>query len=231
MPTYNEIGFDILELLKGNQISDDVDISMEHILYHVNNQRALFLRNEFNKSGRKLDAHLIQDLGCLEITEVDAAECCSVSTGCVVLRTVKKVPPFIELHNGPAITYVGPVKKLSQPFPLVAQAKVPYIGANKYTRNDIHATLLNDYIYLIIHDPTLQGIEYINVRGIVANPNDLLEFKSDTAGTPCFSYDDEYPINNWMLPYLKQQILAQFGMSLQAPKDDDNNAKDNMSQA
>lgn len=229
MATYNEISFDILEILKNNQISDDVDISLEHIMYHVNNQRALWLRNEINKSGRSIDSHIIQDLGCLEITEVDAAECCSITSDCIALRTKKKLPPFIELHNGPAVTYVGPVNKMDQPFPLISQGKAPYILHNKFTGNNLYAVLLNDYIYLLTKNPIYQGIDYINVRGVVADPNDLLDFRCDSEDTPCFSYEDEYPINNWMIPYIKEQVLQQFGMSLQIPKDNDNNAKDNNS--
>jgi hypothetical protein len=229
MASYNEIAFDILELLKNNQISDDVDISLEHILYHLNNQRALWIRNEYNKPGRKIDQHLIQDLGCIKIIEVDAAECCTISSDCIALRTEKKIPALIELHSGPALERVGPVNKLEPPYSLSSSNVASYKKYNKYTGNDIQALLLNDYIYLIIPNPLQQNLEYINVRAVIANPADWINFKCDSTGTNCFSYDDEYPINNWMIPYIKEQILAQFGMSLQIPKDEDNNAKDNLS--
>jgi len=231
MATYNEVAYDIIELLKSNQISDDVDISLEHVLYHVNNQRALWIRNEYNKPGRKIDQHLVQDLGCLEVVEVDAAECCSITTDCIALRTKKKIPALIELHNGPALIRVGPVNKLAAPYSVTTGTVSNYRKHNKYTGNDIQAVFLNDYIYLVIPDPELQGLQWINARVIIANPADMVDFRCDSAGTPCFSYDDEYPINNWMLPYIKEQILQQFGMSLQLPKDNDNNAKDNVSQS
>jgi hypothetical protein len=231
MATYNEIAYDIIELLKNNQISDDVDISLEHVLYHVNNQRALWLRNEYNKPGRKIDQHLVQDLGCLKIIEVDAAECCSISTDCIALRTEKKIPALIELHSGPALQRVGPINKFALPYPVVTGVVATFNGHNKYTKHMLQAVFMNDYIYLIIKDPALANLEYINVRAIVANPADMAQFKCDLNGTACFSYDDEYPINNWMIPYVKEQIIQQFGMSIQLPKDNDNNAKDNLSQS
>lgn len=229
--TYNQIAFDILELLKNSQISDDTDISLEHILYHVNNQRALWLRNEYNKPGRKIDQHLIQDFGCLLLIEVDAAECCTITTGCTVLRTEKKIPALIELHSGSALMRVGPVNKLAAPYSITSGTVASYRKHNKYTGNDIQAVFLNDYIYLIIPNVMYQGLDYINVRGVVADPADMINFRCDSEGTPCFSYDDEYPINNWMIPYIKEQVMAQFGMSIQIPKDNDNNAKDNLSQS
>tara|TARA_R100001463_G_scaffold42850_4_gene89601 strand:+ start:6987 stop:7679 length:693 start_codon:yes stop_codon:yes gene_type:complete len=229
MATFNEISYDILEILKNNQISDDTDISLEHILYHVNNQRALFLRNEYNKPGRKIDPHLISDLGCLKLIEVDAAECCSVDIGCIALRTEKKLPALLELHSGPAIQRVGPVNKLDTPYSVTTGTVSSFRKYNKYTGNDIQAVYLNDYIYIIASTPADQGIQYINARVIAADPSDLLDYRCDSTSTPCFSFDDQYPINNWMIPYIKEQILKQFGMSLQIPKDDDNNAKDNIS--
>jgi hypothetical protein len=229
MATYNQIAFDILEILKNNQISDDVDISLEHILYHVNNQRALFLRNEYNKPGRKIDQHLVQDFGCLKLVEVDAAECCSVELGCIALRTEKKIPPLLELHNGPALVRVGPVNKLASPYSVVDPNRVSFNKHNKYSGSDIQIVLLNDYLYVVTDNPVYQTLEYINARGVVANPEDMQNFKCDLNGTACFSYDDEYPINNWMLPYAQEQILQKFGVSLQMPKDNDNNAKENIS--
>ena len=230
MSTYNELCFDILSLLKNSQISDDTDISLEHILFHVNNQRSLWLRNEYNKPGRKIDQHLVQDFGCLEIEAVPAIDCCQISSDCYQLRTKKKIPQLLELHNGPALTRVGPANRLLTPFHVIQLEQAPFTTHNKFTSNDIKALLMNDYIYLIIPSACQQGIEFINVRGIVADPKSMLEFRCDDSGLPCFSYDDEYPVNNWMLPYIKTEILKQFGVSTQIPKDSDNNAKDNVNQ-
>ena len=207
MATFNEISYDILEILKNNQISDDTDISLEHILYHVNNHQAIFLK----------------------LIEVDAAECCSVDIGCIALRTEKKLPALLELHSGPAIQRVGPVNKLDTPYSVTTGTVSSFRKYNKYTGNDIQAVYLNDYIYIIASTPADQGIKYINARVIAADPSDLLDYRCDSTSTPCFSFDDQYPINNWMIPYVKEQILKQFGMSLQIPKDEDNNAKDNIS--
>lgn len=229
MATYNELAYDVLEILKNNQISDDVDISLDHILFHYDTQRALWVRNEYNKPGRHIDPHLIQDLGCLKIIEVDAAECCSVNLDCIVLRTEKKLPPFLELHSGAAVTRVGPVHKFKTPFVLTTLNQIPYIGVNKYSNNLIYVVFKNDYLYLFSQNTLSNLIEYINVQGLLANPRDAISFACTTEGTPCFSYDDEYPINNWMIPYVKEQVLNQFGMSLKIPKDSDNNAKDNIS--
>ena len=228
MATFNELVYDIMELVRGQQLSDDTDLSRRNIAYHIANQRALWLRNEYNKPGRKIDPHLEQDLGCLTLEEVDAADCCNITTGCTALRTVKTIPALLELHSGPAITRVGPVNKLSTPFSFDDYHKAVYSVHNKYSSKESISFLLNDYIYLIIQDPALQTLDYINVRGVFSNPEDLKDFSCDVTENGCFSYDDEYPINNWMIPYIKEQVLNQLGASLQTPKDDANDAKEDL---
>jgi len=230
MASYNEIAFDILELLKNSNISDDTDISLEHILFHVNVQRALALRQEYSKPGRKIDQHIVQDFGCLELEEVPSIDCCDISSDCYQLRTKRKIPQLLELHSGSALTRVGPANRLKPPYHIISLEQAPFTTANKFTGNEIKALLLNDYIYVIIPDVNQQGLQYINVRGVLSNPTALEGCECDCTGESCFSYDDEYPINSWMLPYIKEQILKQFGVSLSIPKDTDNNSKDNVNQ-
>ena len=226
MATFNELIFDIMETMRGNKVSDDTDLSERNIVYHLNNQRALWLRNEYNKSNRKIDPQIEQDLGCLKIVEVDAAECCTVDLGCTVLRTELQIPNLLELHSGPAVTRVGPVHKLEKPFNFMEYNQAIYASAGKYSGRVTVAFLLNDFIYMIIKDPAYQNLEYINLRGVFTSPTDLIAFQCDEGA--CFSYDDEYPINSWMIPYIKEQILNQFGMSLQIPKDTTNDAKEDL---
>lgn len=224
MATYNELAYDILELLNNGNISDDEDTSIEHIIYHFNLQRALWIRNEYNKPGRTIDPQLEQDLGCLELEEVDSAECCEIKSGCIVLRTIKKIPNIIEFHDKTGITRIGPVSKIKIPFNFDSYNKAILSSYNKYYKG-VFAYLMNGHIYLIITDPKYNLIDYINVRALLSNPEDVKTFLCEDGS--CFSYDDEYPVNTWMIPYLKEQVLQQFGMSIKLPKDDSNDANDN----
>lgn len=228
MATLNEITYDILETLRNNQISDDVDIDKSQIVYHINNQRALWIRNEYNKPGRKMDPSLIQDFGCLKLIEVDSAECCEVSTDCIVLRTEKKLPNFIDFHTGPAITRVGPVNKINVPFNFVNREMAILSVYNKFAKG-VFAFWQNNYIYIIVTNVDLTFLEYLNVRGVVEDPTKLADFKCANSEDACFSYDTEYPISNWMLPYIKEPIMVQLLNTLKIPKDITNDADENLS--
>ena len=218
--TENEIVYDILETVRQHQVSDDIDIDRRNVMFHVNNQRALWIRNEYDKPGTQIDHNLIQDLGCLELTTVDAAECCdeSIIVGCSVLRTVKQIPNTIEFRSLTGITRVGPIHKQKLPFSFMPYNRVQFSTDEKYGKSIIQAFLLNNYIYLITPDVATSMIDYINVQGIFEDPREAEGF-CDAEGNSCYSADDKFPLNRWMYAYFKQNILQELIQSLNVPKD------------
>lgn len=228
MITFSQLIFDTLELLKGYKIPDDVDITEPLVMFHLNTQRALWIRNEYNKPGRSIDPEVEQDLGCLELEEVDSADCCNIETECYALRTKKKIPSLIELHDKTGITRVGLPDKLSLPFTYTSYNKVIYSLHNKYAKNQVYAFLLNGYMYIITNNLQYKLIDYINVRGIFENPMDLAEFKCGE--NSCFSLEDNYPIKSWMIPYIRAEVVKALSGGLAIPKDSSNDANDKITE-
>lgn len=229
MITFSKLIFDTLELLRANKIVDDTNLAERQIMFHWASQRALWIRNEYNKPGRSIDPEVEQDLNCLELIEVDAAECCEVELGCIVMRTKHKIPSLLELHDKVGITRVGPPNKFKLPFSFTSINKAIYSLSNKYSKNQVYAVLLNGYIYLLSNNHTLLLLDYINVRGVFEDPMDLQAFKCEN-GNNCFSLDDRYPIKSWMIPYIREQVLNQLGVALKIGKDDSNDAQEKIIQ-
>lgn len=225
--TLNELVFDVLETVRGNHIIDDVEIDERQVKALWNQQRALWLRQEYNKPGRLIDENVVQDLGCLELEVADPADCCEVETGCTVLRTKNVIPKTIEFHDGTGITRVGPVNKVKYPFSFVTYDQAIYAGNGKYNKTAIFAYLLNGRIYLKTSTAIAILMEHINVRGVFENPKDASQFVT-CDNKPCYSDDDQYPINAWMIPFMKERVIQQLLMGLQIPKDDSNDANENL---
>ena len=226
--TENQIIYDVLELVRGNHVQDDVDIDGRQIMFICNNQRHLWIRNEYNKPGRQIDHHIEQDLGCVKLIEVDAAECCdtSLATGCIILRTEKQIPNTIEFHKGTGITRVGPIKKVDVPLSFIPYNRAQFFGDDKYGGVIVQAFLLNGYIYLITPTTQSQFLEYINIRGVFETPADAANF-SKCDGASCYDPAvDAYPIQGWMYAYLKEQILMQLTRSTQTRKDTHGDSQD-----
>jgi hypothetical protein len=75
----------------------------------------------------------------------------------------------------------------------------------------------------------LDYLEKINIRGVFENPSELAEFVACN-NQPCYTDDDEYPINQWMLPYIEAEVIKKFINTLQLPVDNTNDAKSTGSQ-
>jgi len=224
--TESQVVFNILSRIKP-YLSDDTDVSYRDVAFEIANQRALLIRNELNK-GRTIDSDLIQDLGCVEVQPADPAECCEVSTGCKVMRTVKKIPTTIELHNSDAITRIGPVNKTLKAFSKTTFDGAKWVGNGKYTKDEIWAYRYNNYVYLVSNNDKHKFIDMINVAGVLENPEDAAEFTNcANGGGACFSSEDEYPIKTWMYTYIVGNVIKMFVQKYNLPADILNDNQDN----
>lgn len=210
-------------------VSDDNAVDERLLKAFIHRTRALFVRNELNKSHRTVDASLIQDLGLVELEAVDDF----VPSGLTnishkVLRTVNTIPRALELHTKQAFTYVGPLSQTSKGFKMVDIANVPYVGKGKFNRTFMYAFIMNDRIYIIgdCNNPAFKGLKYINVKGVFENPEDAAKFYRPD-GTPCYSDSEEYPLPAYMWLYIKRSILEtdlrQFYVPIEDPVNNANN--------
>ena len=227
MKTLNEYVYDLLELYRGS-ITDDINLDKRQVESWIIDQRALWLRNELNKN-RTIDDNLVQDLGCVELEISDSSDCCSVSTGCTVLRTKNIIPSTIERHNKNTITRIGPINKTNISYSLVSYDRAIYSGNGRANKNMIYAYMLNNRIYLKGNQSNISfaALKYINIRGIFVDPREVASFTTCT-GTACYDENSKFPLNEWMWNYMKAEIIKLTMLKNQLPTDEDNNDSDNI---
>ena len=223
MATHNELIYSVLDKLKPH-LTDDIDISPREIGWEIGVTRALLLRQELNKN-RTIDAAIIQDLGCVEVEVSDRAECCDISTDCKIIRTKLEIPTAIELYNSTGITRIGPIDKLDMDYSFITYNRAKFVGNGKYNKDLIYAFLRNNRVYLVSKNDKVKFIKYINIAGVFENPTEVIPF-TNCGGTSCFSSDDEYPINSWMIPVLQDMVINKFIRTIQMPKDTINDGTD-----
>lgn len=219
--TFNQMVFSVLGKIRP-KLKDDESISRRQIGFDIETLRALFLRNEFNKN-RTIDQAFIQDLGCIPLEHVDRAECCEVDAECQVLRTSLEIPGTIEQHNQTSITRIGPVDKTSIKYSLIPYERAPFIGTNKFMKNQIYAYLKNKRIYIVSPNRNIKHLEHINIQGVFENPKEAINFVTcDNA--PCYSDDGPYPINKWLIDSITRQLVQDYTPVSLAPSDTANDA-------
>lgn len=189
-------------------ISDDSVLDERALSYWIDNQRALWLRNELNRN-RTIDDNIIQSLGAVEFEVVDRVENMPYTgTNSKIIKSKLQIPVAIELHNSTAITRVGSLDITCRPFKLIDYTAVPFSGNGKFNKNEIFAFLKGGYMYAIsdCNNPAWKALKYMNIRGVFEKPEEASIF-SHIDGTACWTTDSAYPINKWVLGYLKDAII------------------------
>ena len=224
--TLNELAYSNLSKIRPKIQNTEV-IDIREIKYAWHNQRALWLRNELNKPGRTIDPNFIQDLGCVELEYVDAADCCgSITIGCKVKRSVKQIPNTIERHNGTTITRVGPINKLQVPYSLIRYDQADTFGNGRGNTKVIAAFVHNSYLWAIQKANTIefQGLKWFTVQGVFENPTEASKF-STCDGATCYNDDMPYPINRWLVNYINEQVYNLFVNAAFMPVDESIDSK------
>lgn len=223
MSTLNELAYNVMSSIKPH-LSDDEDISIRKIKFDIISERSTMIRNEMNKN-RTVDDAIIQDLGCVELEEVDQSLCPELPVGTCIKRTVKPLPVPIELHNRRLITRISNPVVLSESFPLYEYNKVIHTGNRKFSKDQVQAFFKDGHIYLkSTHD--MPFIKFINVRGVFEDPTDVADFFTES-GEACYDANSDFPMNNWMNTYVLNKLKDIYmKVDLQMPQDSANDAFD-----
>ena len=219
--TLNELAYQTMEAIRPEFHDDDV-VDLRLVKELIHNQRSIWIRQELNKN-RSIPEELIQDLGCVELEQASAAECCDFSSECKVLRTKNKVPKPINLHHRDSFERVGPIDVTKKPFSFKSHKNAIFFGNGRFNRDMIVAYYLNERIYLASKSPLPNLMEYINIRVIASDPTEAAKF-NHCSGDVCYSDDTEYPLTDWMWGYMKEFVVKQLLMKYQIPNDTTNDA-------
>ena len=200
--TLNEIAYNLLNLIRGGRSNHDEHISLDQIKFNVKHYRAVFIRRDYQKNGFR-SRHTEQDLGCIKLEKVNASKCCSLPAPSWVYRSVQKIPKTIRYNFSDAITHVGDVSGVGR-IPMVESNVIQFLSYDKYTKGKYKAFMIEDYLYIYNAD----GLEYINIRGVFEDPEDVSKF-GDCADGSCYEGDKTpFPISMDMIQQINQGILG-----------------------
>jgi hypothetical protein len=216
MSTEREIVYNILNIHAGGRLSDDFVPSYNQVKFMLKYCRAMFIRRDLDLNWFSSKIYE-QDLGELKMIPVDKAEAPCFELGCNVYRTEEKLPKFLRLKSKEGITFTGAVDKTTR-IDLILPERASFIKYSKYTNSIPRLYYLNNYIY-----STSDDLIYINVRGILENPEDANNYLCD--GEACYTNDSEYPLPADMIQQITDLILSkEMSYMLRQSPDLENNA-------
>ena len=215
--TEKELCYHIMNIHAGGRLSDDFIPSYNQVLYMVKYVRAMFIRRDLSQNWAMSKLYE-QDLGEIKMVSVDKAECPDLILGYNVLKTSKELPRFVRLKTKDGITYAGAIDKQTK-WDMILSERSPYISYSKYTSKIPRFYLQNGYGYVI----TTDEIAYMNIRGILENPEDANAFLC--TGESCFTSESQYPFPIDMVGDLTNMILSkEMNFMLRTAPDTENNS-------
>ena len=226
--TLNKITTDLLQIVRGSNISDSENISKRQLEDWVHEYRSLLLKQDLDK-GKRPNPDYIQEIDHLALSSVDTAgsnmTVNGLTTGNYILITDLEIPNTIDLNFKSAFMYVGTIDGNEISF--VPEGRSKWQQYKKYTPDDALCFLRGGYLYIMYNKP----LSYITVRGIFENPAEVGRFVNPITNQPYFNNNSKYPIPSNMLPVLKEMILAkELGLEFKSYSDDSNDSSNKQSQ-
>lgn len=229
MPTLNEIIYNIRNVPNGGYSTRSQKLSDRQIANWVRYHRVALITEDL-ETRQVIDPTWEQDLGCLNLSEIDKANCPQHIWGEKV-KTVK-IPQLIKVRPKGAgliqtLTFVGKIDKVT-PIPIDIYGYGKLSQFTMYApKAKIRASIIGNQIYISGTDEDLNdivsemGLCAINVRGIFADPLGI----ESCGEKKCFDWDkDCYPIDEHLEKILYERIWQrEMQITINSPQDRVNN--------
>ncbi len=190
MATANQLIYSIKNLVSPENMSSS-NITNELLYFLVDETAVMLKRQDLTKNGN-IPSAIIQDLGCIPISQIDRSVCpCTLPWNCVISRTAIPIPKMLQTHSRELITYVGPIDTMGMPFDKIEMQRAKFENYGKFNFTKYFIADTDRYIYLVSKSPIL--LDYINCKGVLETPSDAATFKK-CSGDVCYNNDMEYPL-------------------------------------
>ena len=223
MSTYREIVYMCSDQLK--IASDDSYFTEDHILYLVKKYRALLLTQRYKDVRKEIPESNYQTI-CVDLTKSPAIEG-ETCEGGTLLKSTSKIPSLLTVGTNK----VFPMSYFYGEVSLVSRERMKYVGYNRWLKNVIYCSIAPDgYLYLKSSNPQFLHLEKVKVSGIFEDVDEVEKLSCDkSTDTTCDIMDRKFPLEESLIPQVVETVVRLMTGALYKSEDDDNNAKDDLS--
>lgn len=195
MSTLNHITYNISMLAGVDEDTAYINRVEQAVIY----TRALLIRREVPLHS-SIASQFSSPLGCLDMIEVDSAQCFGVDLPCNLIRTKIRIPAPIRLSGGNAFLFVGTVDGITK-YSEMQMENLRFLNAGTFSNGLPRFIFWDGYIYGVNAKPAKIKINYI-----VEDPRKLEDF-IDCSGQPLYTEDSEFPLSEDMVQRVTQSIV------------------------
>lgn len=224
-----ELIYIILDLSKA-ATSDDSFYTEDHVIFLCKKYRSFLIKKEQEKQQNSTDIASefeYQEI-CLDLEKVPAIDG-DPCTGGYYLRTVQEIPKILEgtapriypmdYYQGTNITYVS-------------RDRMRYIGSNNYLRNITYTSLHpNKHLYFNSSNPQFLYMKKVRMSAVFEDFDEASKYLCDDTGEDisCDPLEATFPIREYLVPSLIELVVKELVGASYRPRDDQNNAADDLS--
>lgn len=224
MSTFRELVYLVLDELKG--MSDDFSFTEDHVMFLLSKYRAFLLKQRYSDVKKQIPESNYQTM-CLDLIEVPAiaGQPCD---GGSYLRSKQKIPFLMQIGT----PRVYPVDYYQGEITYVSRDRMRYVGYNKFLQNIIYCSIGPDnYLYFKSSNPQFLYLEKVRFTGIFQDALKASELQCPNSDeeTVCDPMDRVFPIEDSLVPPLVELIIKELAGPVYSPDDENNNAKDDLS--
>ena len=225
----SEIVYMVLDLAKASP-SDDSYFTEDHALFLCKKYRAFLIKKEQEKNRDTTDtaSEFEYQQICLNMDKVEAIEGVPCAGG-YYMRSKEAVPKVVE-GSYPKVYPTDYYQGVNISF--VSRDRMRYVGYNKFLKNIYYVSIGPDmHLYMTSNNPQHFYLKKLRMSAVFENFDEVANLLCDNSGESaiCDVLDMEFPIREHLVPLLIELVVKELTGAVYKPKDEHNNANDDLS--
>lgn len=218
MSTYRELIYLILDEIKGT--SDDFSFTEDHVLYLINKYRAFLLRQKYSDVKKHIPESNYQTIS-LTLTEVPTA-CGEYDINSEYTKSNENIPYILNI----AIPRVYSCNYMHENISFIPRDRMRFVGYNKYLQNIIYCSIYPDNYLYFKSNTNKKELSEVSMTAIFQDALAALNLVEDKKEE---IIDNIIPLEDSLIQPLIELVLKELLGASYRPKDDTNNANDDLS--
>lgn len=222
MAKYKELVYMCIDEIKA--ISDDAYFTEDHIIFMLDKYRVMLLKKMYQDIKKSIPDSNYQTI-CLDLKQYQttAEDICGKG---VYLRSIQKVPYIIPI--GKTTAYTDDL--FGKDIQVIPQSRMKYVGNNKWLQNIIYGCIASDeYFWLKSNNSSFLYLDKVKLTGIFEDAYQVSMLSCDNETENCDIMEQRFPIEESLITTLIQSVVQDLLGASYRPKDDNNNANDDLS--
>lgn len=205
--TLKEISYELLLIIRGGFISDDERIDLRLLEAPIKQYRAEYI-NDLNRIEKRIPESFVQTFN-VPLSIVN-------NTMYNSLESTSELPKIAIGRFGPLISGVYSPYVDEYSYTIVNRNQLRTSGNGKFNKNIIFVSYFDDKLKLKSNNQGYLNMTDVNISTVLYDPTDAPDFDIN---------EDDYPINEEAIPYIKDKMgISEIKLLLAQITDEDNDA-------